>query len=208
MTPWYSWAFDGVAGAAAVGIGIAVYQRYASKAVRGGNSSRASAGADRRSAHESPANADISGPITDSQVAVGSNISQSIAVHHHYGKDGNPQKWVPTEPTPIQILREIDTASPFDREHARKKYKDLIVVWEVTVFNVRSQSLGWIVLTSFSQSGKSVMVRFHLTSATAEFKSAAQGSPLLVRGTIESIVEMGLGIVLNRNPEIQLLKRS
>jgi hypothetical protein len=207
MTPWYSWAFDGVAGAAVVGIGIAAYQRYASKADRSGSSPRVSARKNSLAAYESPVSADMTGPIIDSQVAVGSNISQSVAVHHHYGKDEIPQKWISTEPTPIQILREIDAASPFDREHARKKYEGLIVVWEVTVFHVRSQFLGWTVLTSFSQGGKSVMVRFHLISVTAELKSATEGSPLLVRGTIESIVELGLGIQLKLNPEIRLVKR-
>jgi hypothetical protein len=191
-----------------VAIGIAVYQRYTSKRDHGSRGHKVTAGKYSTIVSESPVGASVAGPIADSQVAVGSNISQSVAVHHHYGKDGNPQKWVPTEPTPIQIVREIDTASPFDREHAGEKYKDLIVVWEVTLFHVRSEVLGWTVLTRFSQSGKSTMVRFHLNSVTAEFKSATEGSALLVKGTIDSIVELGLGIELKRNPEIRLVKRA
>jgi hypothetical protein len=45
---------------------------------------------------DSPVSADLSGPITDSQVAVGSNISQSIAVHHHYPENEYSHKWAPT----------------------------------------------------------------------------------------------------------------
>jgi hypothetical protein len=44
---------------------------------------------------DSPVSADLSGPITDSQVAVGSNISQSIAVHHHYPENEYSHKWAP-----------------------------------------------------------------------------------------------------------------
>lgn len=211
MTTWYYWAFDGVAGDAVVGIGIAVYQRYASKADRSSSSPRVSACENSRTVNESPATADLSGPITDSQVAVGSNIRQSVEVHHHYPEIGYSQKWSPTEPTPFQILQEIDAALPFDRDHARKKYvNSLVVVWEVSLFSVnRIFPRVYFMQTRFgSKFQHGVPVYFSLTSVSAELKSATPGSILLVRGKIGSIKGWGLGIDLKLNPEIQLLKRS
>jgi hypothetical protein len=209
--PWYAWAFDGVAGAAIVGVGIAVYQRYTSKPthVSGGNT--VTSGGNSPVSIDSPVKADLSGPITESQVAVGSNINQSLAVHHHYPENGNSQKWTPTEPTPIQILQEIDDLLPFDQDHARKKYlNSLIVVWEVSFLGLnRIFPKYYSVQTRFGpEYPHDVPVNFHLTSVKAELQSATKGSVLLVRGKIESITGRGLGIDLKPNPEIRLVKRS
>jgi len=160
---------------------------------------------------DSPVSADMSGPITDSQVAVGSNISQSVAVHHHYPENGYSQRWTPTEPTPVQILQEIDAALPFDQDHARKKYvNSLIVVWEVSLFSVnRLYPKVYFLLTRFGPKFEGgVPVNIHLTSVSAELQSATRGSVLLVRGKIGSITGWGLGIDLKLNPEIRLVKRS
>jgi hypothetical protein len=162
---------------------------------------------------DSPVSADMSGPITDSQVAVGSNISQSLAVHHHYPENGYSQKWTPTEPTPIQILQEVDAALPFDQDHARKKYiNSLIVVWEVSLSSVdRINPKLYLLQAHFGPKFPGgVPVNLHLTSTSvsAELQSATAGSVLLVRGKIESITGWGLGIDLKLNPEIRLVKRS
>jgi hypothetical protein len=218
MTPWYSWAFDGVAGAAVVGIGIAVYQRYASKVVRGGNSSRASAGANFRSSYESPADADISGPITDSQVAVGSNISQSVAVHHHYAEKEIPQKLTPTEPTPLQIMRAIKSVKPYDKHREREKFIDLEVTWRVKLSNMHPTAIhvaangkesmtnsgdgAWLVTCVFRSSPVSdaLFVQFLLSDVPLELKIAERDASFLVQGRIEKVsVE---DIYLRANPKI------
>jgi hypothetical protein len=210
-TPWYSWAFDGVAGAAVVAVGIAMYQRYSSRSDRLINGHSVSAGKGSSTVSESHVNASLIGPIAESQVAVGSNISQSVEVHHHYPENGNSQKWTPTEPTPIEILQEIDAALPFDQDHARKKYiNSLIVVWEVSLFGVnRIYPMVHLVQTRFGPEFPDVVpVNFWLTSVSAELRSATLGSVLLVRGKIGTITGWGSGIDLKLNPEIRLVKRS
>ena len=200
-----------MAGAAVVTVGIAVYQRYSTKADPQISDHSVSAGKNSTIVSESPVSAGVTGPIADSQVAVGSNINQSVEVHHHYPDNGYSQKWAPTGPTPIQILREIDATLPFDQDHARKKYlNSLIVVWEVSLFSVnRIYPMVHLVQTRFGpEFPDNVPVNFWLTSVSAELRSATLGSVLLIRGKIGSITGWGLGIDLKLNPEIRLVKRS
>ena len=136
MTPWYVWAFDGVAGAAVVGIGIAVYQRYSSKQDRASTPSAASTGKNSPVVVDSPGSAILTAPVTDSQVAVGNNITQSVEVHHHHSENGDSAKWTPTKPTPPQIIREIWDSLPFNRDRIRENYTGLSVVWETSIANV------------------------------------------------------------------------
>jgi hypothetical protein len=209
--PRFVWAFAGVAGAAIVAAGAAVYNHLSSKPDHGSRGHKVTAGNDSTIVNESPASASVTGPIADSQIAVGSNISQSLAVHHHYPENGYSQKWTPTEPMPIQILQEIDAALPFDQDHARKKYvNSLVVVWEVSLLSVnRLFPKVYLVQTRFGPKFPGdVPVNFHLTSVSAELQSATVGSILLVRGKIGSITGWGLGIDLKLNPEIRLVKRS
>jgi len=210
MTSWYQWVFEGVGSIAVVSACGFLLRRFFKKKMSDERDSRTVSSGDRsRYMTDSPVGATISGQITDSQVAFGSNIIQSVEVHHHFGKGGPSQEWAPNEPTPIQILREIDAALPFDREHAKQKYKDLEVVWETSILRVRAQTRGCDVGTIFRQEGSpSVLVDFRLSSVPAELKSATEGSVLLVSGTIESVHGWAFGIDLRPDPKIRIVKRT
>jgi hypothetical protein len=218
MTPWYVWAFDGVAGAAVVGIGIAVYQRYASKADRSGSSPKVSTSENSRTVNESPATADMSGPITDSQVAVGSNISQSVAVHHHYGENETSQKLTPTEPTPFQIIKAIRSVKPFDKHREREKFVDLDVIWRVRIGNLfptelsmsgdkfeslKSSANGaWMVTCVFDRfrDSEEVMVQFFLSEVPLELKIGDRHTSFYVQGRVEKVEQDA--IHLRPNPRL------
>jgi hypothetical protein len=218
MTPWYSWAFDGVAGAAVVGIAIAVYQRYESKANRSGSTPIVSAGKSLHTAHKSTVSAEMSGPITDSQVAVGSNISQSVAVHHHYADIGISEKLTPTEPTPLQIIKAINLAKPYDKHRESEKFIDLEVTWRVKLSNLFPTTIyiggdgkegfttstdgAWMVTCVFEAIpfSKGVFVQFYLSEVPLGLKIAGEYASFLVQGRIEKVSTSG--IVLRANPEL------
>jgi hypothetical protein len=210
MSSWYTWAFDGVAGAAVVAIGIALYQRYTSKPHHVSEGHTVTVSKNSPISIDSPVSADMSSPITDSLVAVGSNINQTWEVHHHHSEAEQAEKWTPTEPNPIQILLEIDAALPYDRKHAKEKYKDLQVVWETSILTVQAENGGLSVGTVFRQPGEQVLrslVDFRISSPTAELKSATSGSVVLIRGTIKSVLGWAFGIDLKPDPEIRFVKR-
>jgi len=160
---------------------------------------------------DSPVSADMSAPVSGSQVAIGTNISQIGEVHHHHGESGFSEKWIPTELTPIQILQEIDAALPSAKDHARANYKDLTVVWETSLRDLKANphgaDSGWLVITSFPAELVSInLVHFHLSSLSAELRSATVGSVLLIKGAIESVDHWYIG--LKPDPEIRIIKRA
>jgi hypothetical protein len=208
MTPWYEWVFSG-AGVIALGAVVRfVYKRLSGKAGGKGRPITLSTGKNSPVVVDSPGGLVVSAPVTDSPVAVGTNITQSLEIHHHHSENRDSQEWTPTEPTPIQILREIDATLPFDREHAKQKYKDLKVVWQTSLSTVRADGHGLAVGTFFRKEGEpSVIVDFRLSSVMAELTSATEGSVLLVRGTIKSILGWAWGIDLKPDPKIRIVKR-
>jgi hypothetical protein len=201
MTPWYVWAFDGVGGAAIVAACIAVYQRYSVKReqaegrpltiVGGTNSSITSA---------SPISASLSGPVSDSQVAVGNNISQSVEVHHHYGDPELAPALQPTTPSPEQICAAIFDATPFDRQHTRDKYQGIEVVWRTQLFGISREDDRWHLHCLSNAFVPSVFC--YLSSIPPELKLAASGAVIWLRGKIRE-ADM-THITLETDPDIRI----
>jgi hypothetical protein len=210
MTPGYVWAFDGVGGAAAVAAGVAVYQRYSARKRPKIEAPTVTAQAHSLAVVESPGSLILAAPVTDSPVAVGSNISQTVEVHHHHGMTDNPNEWTPTEPTPSGIMQEIAATLPFDQEHAREKYIALSVRWATSLVKVVRREKNWYVITLFPPNDDDcgIYVSFDLFSVTPELKSATIGSLLQVAGTIESVGSRVQGIDLEADPKIRVVKRA
>lgn len=201
MTPWYVWAFDGVGGAAVVAAGIAAYQRHSAKAAI----PPFTAGKNLRSTNESAIKANVSGQIHNSAVAVGTHISQSVEVHHHHVESVEDKNWRFTEPTPGQILREIDAALPFDRPHVRGKFAGLTLVWKLLYRDIKAEDSSFSVwVEQFPNSFP--IIRFKLTFVPPELKTATCGSQLFIRGTIKTVGDFNME--LEDDPEIRFLKRA
>lgn len=210
MSSWYVWVFSGVGGTALVSASIAVYQRYSARPSGKIKSTTVSAGSSSPAVIESPGSLIVAAPVTDSPVAVGSNITQSVEVHHHHNESRDSEEWKSTEPTPTQILREVSLALPFDKDHARQKYENLHVVWETSICSVKAQSTSkdctWYMISRFPAETDSLLfVSFALSSVSAELRSATRGSVLLVKGVIKSVG--AVDIELRPDPEIRIVKR-
>ena len=151
MTSSYSWAFDGVAGAALVALCGFLYQRYSARTTSKSEFLDISAEKESSIVAESPGSLILAAPVTDSPIAVGRNITQKLEVHHHHEGNIHFEDWTPTELTPSQILQEIRAALPFDREHVRENYKGLKVVWKTAFLSASSiNPPNWHVITRFS----------------------------------------------------------
>lgn len=206
MTPWYEWVFSG-AGLFAVGaVGKAVYGRHVKKQDEKSRSLTPSTENHSLAVIESPGSLILAAPITDSPVAVGNNINQTIEVHHHHAGEVQKEEWTLTKPTQVEILREIKAALPFDQEHASQKYVRLNVVWKVSFSAISQHGAFFYVITTPFEEGKYIpTVNFVLSEVTPEIRSARQGSVFLVRGTIEQVD--AITIRLERDPVLKLVKR-
>lgn len=111
-----------------------------------------------------------------------------------------------TEPTPEQILKEIDSALPFDRDTAKQKYVGLNVVWKTSLLSLNKIDERWHVVTRFGKSDAIITVCFSMSSVPSELSSATQYSTLLLKG----IVRFGrfTGVELEDNPEVRVIKRA
>jgi hypothetical protein len=160
---------------------------------------------------------DLSGPITDSQVAAGSNISQSVAVHHHYAEKGIPPELTPTGPTPLQIIQAIRSVKPYDKQREREKFINLEVTWRVKLDNMhqtnvliaadgeqsitRSGNGAWMVTCVFKSPPVSErqLVQFFLSEVPLELKIAERDASFLVQGRIEELVPEAIHLRANPN---------
>ncbi len=186
LPPWYVW-FDGVAGAALLAIGGFVFKRFWHKPEK------------TVEVH----NAVLSGSITDSQVAAGSNITQTSMVHHHYGPDKPETELIVTRPDPLQILRSLDDLPPFDVELACEKFVGLPVLWRFTFGNVDTGGNRLYIVGDFRVRplGRWANILFELSSVPSELKVAKSGTPIWVRGTIRKVAPP-TAIVLENDPEL------
>jgi hypothetical protein len=188
MSSWYTWAFDGVGGAAVVAIGIAWYQRRSMRSDRKGS---------------------VAGSISKSQVAVGNNINQSVEVHHHHEGNRHSAEWILTEPTPRQIEKEIEAALPFDRAQVAQKYLNLSVIWKVALCSISPKGASWAVLAFALPGGTPLSasdITFDLSTVPTELRAATKNSILFVKGTIKHASK--LSIELEIDPEIRVVKRA
>lgn len=133
---------------------------------------------------ESPEALIVSAPIEGAQVAVGSNISQSIQHDHHYSSSADGLSPRNSEPTPNQIRAELDKVLPFDRENARKTYNGLAMLWRLQLRSIsRTDYWGmlpeeWLVQTDYAPESESehkfANVSFRVSSVPGHLKAAPQ----------------------------------
>jgi hypothetical protein len=182
--PWYVW-FDGAAGAAVVAIGGFVVKRFWHK-------------------REKPVEAQQvvqAGSITGSQVAAGSNITQTSVVHHHHSPDKPEAELVDSQPDPRKILESFKDLPPYDVSHAHEKFVGLPVLWRIAFKSV-SKFYGntWHIAGTFGSSG-SAEIWFQLSSLPPVLKIARRGTPIWVRGRIKQIQFLST-IELENDPEL------
>ena len=196
MTPWYSWAFDGVAGGALVAVGVILYQRYSSKKI---GIPPFSSGKNSPVASESPVSANVAGPISDSQLAIGSNIKQSFEVHHHYIEQQEVQRsFVRSAPGPDEVSSALRHTKPFDYHHACESYEGLGVVWELFLGSILLTEHGWMIIC-YPQS-ETPMVSFSVSLLLPELKLADRRAMVWVKGRIKRAASGD--IELEDDPEI------
>jgi hypothetical protein len=197
---WYKWVFDGVGGAVLVAVGAWLFRRLRhSPPVRPTVSG---------SLVDSPVTANITAPLDQAQVAVGNNINQNVEHHHHYAAS-EIKKTKTTEPTPKQILEEIDSALPIDQDNAKKKYIGLNVLWQTSLLAISEFKDRWIVVTRFPDRGYEFRsVCFSMSSVPSELSSATKYSTLLIKGVIRSVEGHTSGIELETDPEVYVIKRA
>lgn len=200
MEPRWIWLFDGVGGAAAIALAGGIYNRF-----RRGKVNRP-ATATSVKANNSIGTAIVTAPIADSQIAVGSNITQSNQ-HHHYHATAEPIL-KNSEPTTQQILEYLRSLAPFDQAAACQKYQGLRVKWNLSLEGLRPKlnSDGYYVFCE-SVSDKQVrnfpFVAFNLTSLSPELKAARQKSLFWVTGEVATVE--GHMITLKDDPEISAI---
>jgi hypothetical protein len=116
-------------------------------------------------------------------------------------------KSVTTEPTPEQILREIKSVLPIDRDNAKQKYVGLKVVWQTSFLNLTKIGDRWYVITGFGRGFAIITVNFSMSLVPSELGSATEHSTLLIKGIVKSIGVSG-DIDLESDPEVQVVKRA
>jgi hypothetical protein len=185
--PWYVW-FDGGAVALPIAIGGFVIKRFWLKPEKTVEAQ----------------NVVQSCSITDSQVAVGGNITQTSEIHHHYSPDKPETELTLTVPDPLSILQSLDNLTPYDMNHAREKFVGLRVLWRITLDSLsETHSHTWRIIGSFRDEPPSrrAIVLFDLSSVSPELKVAHRGTPIWVRGAVEKVADSS-GILLGDNPEL------
>jgi hypothetical protein len=135
--------------------------------------------------------------VVDSNVAIGSNINQEIAVHHHYGLERSLPTFTETEPTPRQLGASIDALTPFDQQLVQEKYKGLKVLWFLPLYSVLKMRDDTWCVTFFDND---VRVDTELIALTPELKVASKGDEFWIRGKIERA--SSYFISLEQYPEI------
>ncbi len=203
---WYVW-FDGVGGAVLVAIGGFVLNRFWRKSHKTVEKQGSLV------MNETVGNAVSTGSITDSQVAAGSNITQTSVIHHHYSPVDKPEtEFILTHPDPLEIVQSLDGLPPFDLIHACEKFKGLRVLWRIIFSNLSNSddSDTWCVSGTFPipPLGRSVSVAFLLSPPLPpELKVAKRNTPIWVRGTVKK-VWYPIPILLEDNPELLRIEHS
>jgi hypothetical protein len=112
-----------------------------------------------------------------------------------------------TEPTPQQIIKEVDSALPFDRENAKEKYIGLSVVWQTSLLSLNQHQDRWFVVTRFGKGDTIITVCFSMSSVPRELSSATQYSTLLLKGRVR-FGRFTSGVELEDDPEVHVIKRA
>lgn len=148
----------------------------------------------------------IAAPVSESRIALGDNIDQSIHVHQF----GSPERRVPdckqttcTEPSPDQIMRDIDSVLPFDRVQAYKKYQELPIIWELVFTGISELSTGMRIVHLRDDRWRSFC--FCVSHVPQELQVAPAGSTVMIEGEIELVDAVGFH--LKQDPQILRVKR-
>jgi hypothetical protein len=131
----------------------------------------------------------------------------------------NPHEHVSTEPTSVQILKEIGATLPFDREHAHEKYRGLKVKWKLHFASVRRENevkfengvdvrnQYWHIVCLFPVESPDAGVSFNLKTVPPELKLLKSGSILWVQGTIKQVSEFGSIFLENEPAILEIVRR-
>lgn len=151
------------------------------------------------------------GDVSDSMVAMGTNINQSYSptVHNHYAEP--PQNADPffgkveSTPTIADIMNDLDQKrKPFEANQRYKHYVGLQVCWPVSVYGVwESRPPGrWTLrLESIESHNHSVIVEINIEEYP-KLKVIDRGHPAWVEGKIRSVgigdvyLELGAKLIL------------
>ena len=135
----------------------------------------------------------------------------------------NPQnRRQSTEPTPIQIGREVKAHLPIDRDHARQKYIGLNVTWKGTFRSLDAENQhcfenslvtgkqSWRIFCQFGSNGsdRDAGIFFNLTLLPPEIKVLREGSTVWIKGKIKYASEIGgfSSITLEDDPAVCVIK--
>jgi len=139
--------------------------------------------------------------MTNSPVAIGSNISQTINVANHLKEDVNASPKYMRNPTHQEIIKRIDDALPFDKTHTEQNHIGLHVRWAVELRGVESSKSSepgvWAVSAkSVDTIGPSLVLFDVPGSIYPRLKIHPSNRPLEVEGIISTIMVGGLTIRL------------
>lgn len=185
--PWYEWLFDGVGGAAAIAI-VGFLVRRISK-----------------SQAETPSISANLDSVSDSTVAIGTNVSQ--IVHHHHVPDRPSDALKATEPSPSQIISDLKALPPFGKYRAQESYRGLSVLWPLILLEVDQPRGAWAVFfRSFEEwCSHPPIVYAPFTELPPEMKVSPTGTLVWVRGRIRAVDRVSIS--LEADPEIVEVKR-
>lgn len=134
------------------------------------------------------------GSVSDSMVAVGTNINQSSIVHHHHAEP--PQSVDPfygkveSKPSIVEIMEDLaQERKPYEANQRYKHYAGLPVCWPVTVYGVWENPLEdtWTIrLESEAGDRNGVIVEIDIKKYP-KLKVVARGHRAWVEGTIRKV---------------------
>jgi hypothetical protein len=192
-------------GAVVVAIVGALYQRLRPKSHPASKQASISGTGNALMVAESPGGVSVLAPISNSPIAVGQNVSQSVEVHHHYERPGQLGELLQTRPTPAEIFDELKSVMPFDLHHSREKYRGLSVTWKVILGAVSARDRTWFITAWFGATSGTA-VGFSLSSVPPDLRAANAGATFWVLGSISRVWE--LGIFLENDPTILRVEHS
>ena len=124
--------------------------------------------------------------VSDSNVAIGNDVSQQI-VHYHHVPDRPSDALKATEPSPRQIVADLKALPPFERHRAEKNYQGLSVLWPLTLLEVHLSGDTWgVILRGCAEphSSPSPIVDANFTELPPEIRVSPTNTLIWVRGRI------------------------
>jgi hypothetical protein len=189
LMPWYEWAFSGIGATLLGGVGFLV-RRALSKSQAATLSVSA-----------------VLHSVSDSNVAVGNNVSQQI-VHHHHVPNQSLESLKASEPSPAQIMAALFALPPFGRHQAAESYQGLPVLWPLTLLTIVPYRSTWAVMFKGSTEPHpfSTIVHAHFPELPPEIRISPADTLVWIRGRIREVDPLS-SISLEADPEIVEVRR-